>query len=101
MMRIRARHYRTNELIDLTCQGGLIGTIESARATVPVDLEAGWIAPALFDLQINGCHGKAFVSPSLTAEDVALVVSKCQAHGISGLCPTLVTGSREVLTHGF
>ena len=33
------------------------------RRRAPADREAGWVAPALFDLQINGCHGISFNSP--------------------------------------
>jgi N-acetylglucosamine-6-phosphate deacetylase len=65
------------------------------------DVEAGWIAPALFDLQINGCDGISFNSPRLTHEDIRRVVHVCRRHGIGGLCPTLVTNSAEALLHGF
>jgi N-acetylglucosamine-6-phosphate deacetylase len=65
------------------------------------DVEAGWIAPALFDLQINGCDGISFNSPRLTHEDIRRVVYVCRCHGIGGLCPTLVTNSAEALLHGF
>src|SRR5262249_32095791 len=59
-----------------------------------------WVAPALFDLQINGCDGRSFNSPRLTADDVRHVVAVCHRHGIAALCPTLVTNSFEALAHG-
>jgi N-acetylglucosamine-6-phosphate deacetylase len=99
-MRLRARHYRTGQPIDIVCRDGTIGQIEPAGHG-PVDLVAGWVAPALFDLQINGCDGKAFVSPDLTVEDVRHVVQVCRRHGLSGLCPTLITASPAALRHGF
>jgi N-acetylglucosamine-6-phosphate deacetylase len=99
-MRLRARHYRTAQPIDVVCDGGRIAAVGPAGAG-PADLEAGWVAPALFDLQINGCLGKAFVSPELTVDDVRLVVRHCRAHGVAGLCPTLITGPFEALAHGF
>jgi N-acetylglucosamine-6-phosphate deacetylase len=98
-MLIRARHYATGQLIDLSCAGGLIRTL-GPPAAAP-DLEAGWVAPALFDLQINGCAGRSFNSPHLTADDVRHVVNTCRRHGIGGLCPTLVTAPAEALLHGF
>src|SRR5262249_6521827 len=67
----------------------------------PADLEAGWVAPAMFDLQINGSLGRGFVSADLTARDVRFVVQTCQTHGVSRLCPTLLTASPEALLHGF
>lgn len=98
-MRVRARHYQTGEWIDLTLRDGRIGTVTPAAGDA--DPTAGWVAPALFDLQINGCLGKAFVSPELTLDDVRTVVHTCQQHGIAGLCPTLITGPFDVLNHGF
>jgi N-acetylglucosamine-6-phosphate deacetylase len=98
-MRIRARHYATNDLLDLTCEEGVIQSVASSSPCA-ADLEADWIAPAFFDLQINGCHGKAFSSPGLTIEDVQCVVDVCRRHGIVELLPTVVTNSHAVLVHG-
>jgi N-acetylglucosamine-6-phosphate deacetylase len=99
-MKIRARHYRTGETIELTCRQGRIEAVGPAGGD-GADLTAGWVGPALFDLQINGAIGIAFGSPTLTADGVRRVVARCQAHGIAGLCPTLITGAREALMHGF
>ena len=98
-MRIRARHYATGELLDLVCEGGVIQSVESHSQAVPI-FEAGWVAPAFFDLQINGCLGKAFSSPGLTIDDVRKVVDVCRGHGIVELLPTVITNSLAVLTHG-
>jgi N-acetylglucosamine-6-phosphate deacetylase len=99
-MRVRARHYHTRDLIDLVFRDGIIESIAPA-GTGPVDRSAGWVAPALFDLQINGCDGRAFVSPDLTSDDVCHVVAVCRRHGIGGFCPTLITASFDALRHGF
>jgi N-acetylglucosamine-6-phosphate deacetylase len=99
-MRLRARHYRAQAAIDVVCRDGVIESIAPA-GTGPVDRSAGWVAPALFDLQINGCDGKAFASAELTVADVRHVVSVCRRHGIGGFCPTLITSSFETLRHGF
>ena len=94
--RLTARHYRTGEPISLTLADGRILAVEPA--TGPVE---DWVAPALFDLQINGCMGRAFGSPDLCIDDIHLVVRQAAHHGISGLCPTLITGSFAALSHGF
>ncbi len=99
-MRIRARHYATGERIDLTVDCGVIRSLGPADAA-PADHEAGWVAPALFDLQINGCDGHSFNSERLSVDDVRHVVAVCRRHGITGLCPTLVTNSFAALAHGF
>jgi N-acetylglucosamine-6-phosphate deacetylase len=97
---LRARHYATGERLDIVCEGGHIVAMDAA-GDGRADVEAGWIAPALFDLQINGCDGISFNSPRLTLDDIRRVVHVCRRHGIGGLCPTLVTNSQEALLHGF
>ncbi|HEY7329061.1 MAG TPA: amidohydrolase family protein [Gemmataceae bacterium] len=97
---LRARHYATGEHVGLICEHGRIAQLGPA-GEANADVEAGWIAPALFDLQINGCGGISFNSPRLCEEDIHHVVSTCRRHGIGALCPTLITNSREALLHGF
>jgi N-acetylglucosamine-6-phosphate deacetylase len=99
-MRIEARHYRTQQVLDLTIEQGCIAASPSLQPTDhPTDLP--WVAPALFDLQINGCMGKGFVDPTLTFDDLALIVATCQRHGIAAFCPTLITASQADLLTGF
>jgi N-acetylglucosamine-6-phosphate deacetylase len=99
-MRIRARHYRTSRIVEIIIEGEHIGGVQPVD-TEPAVLQADWVAPALFDLQINGCDGHSFNSPQLTVDDVRHVVAVCRRHGIGGLCPTLITNSAEALLHGF
>jgi len=99
-MLLRGRHYTTGESIDVRCENDRIVSI-GPRGTGPVDHEAGWVSPALFDLQINGCLGYSFNSPDLTIAQVRKVVDVCRAHGIGGLLPTLISNSFEALRHGF
>src|ERR1700722_11064684 len=98
-MRLRARHYASGEWIELLCERGTIAAI-AAPSGMPADREAGWVAPAFFDLQINGCDGHGFNSEKLTVETVRHVVGVCRRHGIGSLCPTLVTNSFAALAHG-
>ena len=98
-MRIRARHYATGASVDVTCTNGIITALEPPGSQSP-DRQVGWIAPAFFDLQINGCDGHSFNSERLTIDTVHHVVTVCRRHGIAGLCPTLVTNSFAALVHG-
>ena len=91
-MLLRARHYATGDRVDVICDRGSITSIGPATAA-KADREGGWIAPALFDLQVNGCDGHSFNSAKLTRDNVRNVVHTCRKHGISELCPTLITGS--------
>ncbi|MCE9532416.1 MAG: N-acetylglucosamine-6-phosphate deacetylase, partial [Planctomycetes bacterium] len=99
-MLIRAKHYRTRTMIDVVCENQRIVSVSTASTRL-ADREADWVAPALFDLQINGCLGASFNSPDLTVEQVRKVVDVCREHGIGGLLPTLVTNSFDALQHGF
>ncbi len=99
MLRIRATHYATGVLVDVTC-GDVIESVQPPGGSAP-QLTAGYVAPAFFDLQINGCAGLAFSSETLTVEHVNQIVRTCRRHGIGALCPTLITNSFEALRHGF
>lgn len=99
-MRIRAHHYATGEQIEILYERKKIAAIAPA-STGPVDREAQWVAPAFFDLQINGCLGHSFNAPDLTIDKIRDVVDMCAAHGIGGFLPTLITNSHESILHGF
>jgi N-acetylglucosamine-6-phosphate deacetylase len=97
-MRLRGRHYRTGERIDVTCADGVVTDVEPA-AGESADVEAGWIAPGFFDLQVNGCLGVSFNSERLTTCDVSLVVNEVARHGVTGFLATLVTDSHDAWRH--
>jgi N-acetylglucosamine-6-phosphate deacetylase len=98
-----ARHYATGEPLEINCSAGRIHSIRRDPRSSILDPQSPlpWVAPSLFDLQINGCDGHSFNSERLTPEAVRHVVGRCRAHGIGGLCPTLVTNSFAVLVYGF
>jgi N-acetylglucosamine-6-phosphate deacetylase len=98
-MRIQGRHYATGEPIELIGQQGQI-TFIGKPSNEPAELRADWVAPAFFDLQINGCLGHSFNSEKLSTDAVHEVIATCRHHGITGVCPTLVTGSFAALVHG-
>jgi len=99
-MRIHARHYATGVPVEIVCDRGVIRSIETLSNS-SADLKAGWVAPALFDLQINGCDGHSFNSELLTPQSIRHIVRICRRHGIGSFCPTLITNSFVALAHGF
>jgi N-acetylglucosamine-6-phosphate deacetylase len=95
-MTLHARHYATGKPIAVTVEAGRITAVADS------DQEPQqWIAPALFDPQINGCFGISFNSTELTPDGVRTVADACLAHGIGAFCPTLITASFDALRHGF
>ena len=99
-MRIRATRYDTGQRIDIVVESGQI-VEQTPAGNEPADHESQWVAPAFFDLQINGCHGHSFNSELLNFEKIQEIVRVCHSHGISELCPTLITNSFEAIRHGF
>lgn len=93
-----ARRYDTGDCIECIVADGHIQSIApSSRGAGELPL----IAPGLFDLQINGYGGIWFSDEQLTVEQVLTVLDKLPQHGISRVCPTLITNSSEALEHGF
>ena len=99
-MRLRGAHFPTGERRDWIVADGLIQSV-TEPGSVPPDVEAAFLAPAFFDLQINGGGGIAFSSPNLSSEDIRKVAALCHQHGIGAFCPTLITNSPDSLLHGF
>jgi N-acetylglucosamine-6-phosphate deacetylase len=97
---IRARRYDTGEPVQVTTAGEKIAAVEPASPGRPLS-EWPWVAPGLFDLQINGYGGVWFSDRLLTAEKVLKAVEPYFAHGVARLCPTLITSSFETLSAGF
>lgn len=96
---IHAQHYATNNPVCLTIADGRIRSLSPSTDTaVP---QASYVAPAFFDLQINGCLGSDFGSESLSADGMRTIVGKCRRHGIGAFCPTLITNAFENLRDGF
>jgi N-acetylglucosamine-6-phosphate deacetylase len=96
-MRITARHYATGEPVTVAVAAGRITAVGPAADAPGLP----WVAPAFFDVQINGCLGVAFSSPELTPDGVRAVADECRRHGIGALCPTVITNGFEVIRHAF
>ena len=99
-MILRAKHYQTEQMVDVYCDDGKIVSVEQAGNFVP-DHHAAYIAPAFFDLQINGAMGVAFSDINLDESGIRKVLSVCKLHGIEAICPTIITNAHSVLVHGF
>jgi N-acetylglucosamine-6-phosphate deacetylase len=95
-MHLHARHYGTGEAIAVAVEAGRIAAVGTSDRNPTC-----WIAPAFFDVQINGGLGVGFNSPDLTPEGLRVVADECRRHGIGSFCPTLITGSFEAIRHGF
>src|SRR5579872_3750132 len=95
-----ARRYDTGEPVEVSIANSQIARIEPAWPDASMD-EWPFVAPGFFDLQINGYGGVWFSDRSLTAEKVQEAIVPYFAHGVTRLCPTLITSSFESLAVGF
>jgi N-acetylglucosamine-6-phosphate deacetylase len=95
-MPVIARHFRTGEPLRIDYDTERILSVIHTK-----EPPLGWVAPAFFDIQINGGLGISFNSLHLTTGCVQQVTMLVQHHGIGQYLPTLITGSFEALRHGF
>ena len=100
MTSFTARRYDNGEPIRLSVHNDRIAEIEPLWTRESL-ADWPWIAPAFFDLQINGYGGVWFADEKLTVDQVMTVLAGYREHGVSRLYPTLITSSREALEHGF
>lgn len=100
MWHIRGRRYDTGEPVSIGIEGNRIASVE---AVTPQETTESWpwIAPGLFDLQINGHGGTWFSDETLTPEKVLTTLEPHSRFGITRLMPTLVTASHEAFVSGF
>ena len=85
---ISAWHYATRQPVCVRWRAGLITQIEPPTTPPPRDL---WLAPALFDLQINGYGGVDFQQDNLTLDDLLSATRKLRAAGCARFLLTLIT----------
>jgi len=99
-MHVIGRRYDTHEPVRIDISAGRIMRIAPLDDRERNGRYLPWIAPGLFDVQVNGMGGQEFSSPELTADRVAKIVRDHYAFGVTRICPTLTTNSFEVLAHG-
>lgn len=100
MLEFRARRYDTGEPVRVVIDNEQILAVDAVRPPGDVD-DWPFVAPGLFDLQINGYGGIWFSDEHLTPEKVLSALKAHFQHGITRLCPTLITNSFEALRAGF
>ncbi len=100
MLSLTGRRYDTGEPVRIQIEGDRILHVEIINP--PQDWQSlPFIAPALFDLQINGYRGIWFGQPGLTAQQVIDTLLPHYRYGITRICPTLITNSFDNLLNGF
>ncbi|MCX8157169.1 MAG: N-acetylglucosamine-6-phosphate deacetylase [Verrucomicrobiae bacterium] len=92
---VMARHYRRGTCWRLAWENGLLTESECVKCGGDPDL---FIAPALFDPQINGYAGVDFQQDNLTAEALLEAARRLRRDGCARFLLTLITDSWPALT---
>src|SRR5258706_6265086 len=81
-------HYLTRQPIRLICKDGIIIKMDKARRRLPRLL---WLAPSLFDVQVNGYGGVDFQQDNLSHEELLTAARQLRAAGCARFLVTLIT----------
>ena len=93
----RGRRYDTLELVNVGVAGERIATVEVSSPSSDADVP--WIAPGMFDIQVNGAVGCELSSSRLTRSGVVKVLEKMLRDGVFRCCLTLTTNAPETMIH--
>lgn len=94
-LEIRAHHHATRAPVTVRCEHGLITAVEPADAATTPD--SVWIAPALWDLQMNGYAGIDFQRAGQTTASLT-AARALRAAGCTRYLLTLITNEWSALT---
>ncbi|MDB5389861.1 MAG: nagA [Planctomycetaceae bacterium] len=97
---VYGRRYDTGELCAIHIEHGLIQHVVPAWTTGRAT-DWPFVAPGLFDIQINGHSGIWYSHAGLTSNQVLQTLTAYFAHGVTRLCPTLITAGHDALAAGF
>lgn len=89
-MHLRGRHYQTGQTVDVQIVGGVIRSVSPSSGSSDL-----WLAPGLFDSQVNGFGGKDLNAAETTPEDAVAVMRLLWEAGVTRFCPTVTTHSYE------
>lgn len=99
---IEALHFKTGKPVRVTWKKGVVSSVEElsgAKQNTPAD--ASWIAPTLFDVQINGYGGIDFQRDDFTGDELLTAARKLREHDCAKFFLTLITADWPKLTARF
>jgi N-acetylglucosamine-6-phosphate deacetylase len=90
-----ARHFATGATVKVRWRDGVITHLEPSSEKLQ---EVVWIAPSLFDLQVNGYGGVDFQQDNLRIEDLKKAAGSLWRDGCARFFVTLITDEWAALT---
>ncbi len=95
--KICAKHFSTGKPVRVRWKNGIIASVEE-NSSAPEDL---WIAPGLFDVQVNGYGGIDFQQDGVTREELLKAARQIRRDGCGQFLLTLITDEWMKLTSRF
>ncbi len=98
---IRGRVLGAECATDIVLKNGTVQSVARAgKSSADLGSTASYIAPALFDIQVNGVGGVTLQGERVLPDDVLRITRYLEARGVTRWVPTLITGSQEAMEHG-
>lgn len=101
MRKIEGLLYSNKQKIALEIENGFICDIKTIEKFDDATAADQFIAPGLFDNQVNGAAGIEFSKPDLSIQDMLKAVRMIKKDGTTTFIPTLITASKKSLLQSF
>jgi len=99
-MDFRGKLVGADAVVTVCTEGDRIASVSAAETNEAIGGDDVWIAPAIFDVQVNGVGGINYKASDLTGEKVIETTEWMHKSGTGIWCPTLTTDSTENLMNG-
>jgi N-acetylglucosamine-6-phosphate deacetylase len=94
-IRIEGIEYTSGIHLSIDISEGSVADISCVKSMDKRDLP--FIAPGLFDIQVNGINGADFNTSPVSYNDIRSAIATLYRHGITSFFPTLITSDSEDL----
>jgi N-acetylglucosamine-6-phosphate deacetylase len=101
MKKVEGILYSDNSKVSIDIKNGIIQRVSKVDSFENRTSDNLYVAPALFDNQVNGYIGIEFSKPDLSVDDMLRVVREHRKNGVVSFMPTVITGSFESLNRSF
>jgi N-acetylglucosamine-6-phosphate deacetylase len=99
-MNFKGKLVGTSNVVTVRSEGEKIASINGAVSTDAIGGDDVWLAPAIFDVQVNGVGGINYKAKDLTVEKIVETTEWMYKTGTGLWCPTVTTSSAEDAING-
>jgi N-acetylglucosamine-6-phosphate deacetylase len=100
-LKVRGKVLGSGEQTEIGIDKGFIQTIQQQLVGEAAGAQDLWLAPAFFDIQVNGFAGCDFNAAQVTSEALEQAMIKLRERGVALFCPTVITQSFEHMASCF